>query len=583
MPYVLTTEWDAIQERNIDPFSPVFSDNHNKLLKILGKSNMYIDGLDHTFIHDAAQQRIVMQFTKGIVVMNYVCIEFKQPSTIIVLDPAAGSISQKEYYIVVEYEYRKIQPLAVASIKTIPIEAFNDTKHLKLYYLKTGTWSSLPSESVFNAWIANENNFKDLRASPTYLPNWLSGSFMPISGGVINEDTIIYVVTPTEPNQAANKAYVDDRIANHDSEHDDRFVKLAGSTMTSILTLSAHPALTPRDPMGSKQAATKGYVDQIAQDVDNKFNDYVPRLGTTMLGHLTLYSDPIDPLHAASKGYCDNAFVKKAGDTMTGFLTLYANPTTNLHAVTKQYVDTNFVTSTAASNTYVKKVGDTMTGFLTLHANPTSNLHAVTKQYVDTNFVTSTDASNTYVKKAGDTMTGTLKIAGTTKAEGYLYAGSTAPTSTYRLNLDGYFYATRVYNAVYNDFADCLLPKRGLTYEIAKNKIVSIVDNDTVDLADKGSTSVIGVVSDSYAYLAGGSEEEIKNNKKLPICSAGYVWVDVVNIDDAQVGGYVVPDFEGYGKAIRKHERKLYADYIIGRIININRDAHQVRILFIPR
>ena len=63
----------------------------------------------------------------------------------------------------------------------------------------------------------------------------------------------------------------------------------------------------------------------------------------------------------------------------------------------------------------------------------------------------------------------------------------------------------------------------------------------------------------------------------------GYVWVDVVNIDDAQVGGYIVPDFEGYGKAIRKHERKLYADYIIGRIININRDAHQVRILFIPR
>ena len=550
MPYILTTNWDAIQERNIDPFSPVFSDNHNRLLKILGKSNMYIDGLDHTFIHDAAQQRIVMQFTKGIVVMNYVCIEFKQPSTIIVLDPAAGSISQKEYYIVVEYEYRKIQPLAVASIKTIPIEAFNDTKHLKLYYLKTGTWSSLPSESVFNAWIANENNFKDLRASPTYLPNWLSGSFMPISGGVINEDTIIYVVTPTEPNQAANKAYVDDRIANHDSEHDDRFVKLAGSTMTSILTLSAHPALTPRDPMGSKQAATKGYVDQIAQDVDNKFNDYVPRLGTTMLGHLTLYSDPIDPLHAASKRYVDNS--------NTGLQT-YCN------------------------NTFVKKAGDTMTGFLTLHANPTSNLHAVTKQYVDTNFVTSTDASNTYVKKAGDTMTGTLKIAGTTKAEGYLYAGSTAPTSTYRLNLDGYFYATRVYNAVYNDFADCLLPKRGLTYEIAKNKIVSIVDNDTVDLADKGSTSVIGVVSDSYAYLAGGSEEEIKNNKKLPICSAGYVWVDVVNIDDAQVGGYVVPDFEGYGKAIRKHERKLYADYIIGRIININRDAHQVRILFIPR
>jgi len=570
MPYVLTTQWDAIQERNIDPFSPVFSDNHNKLLKILGRQNIYINGLDHTFIYDSAQQKIVMQLTSGIVVMNYVCIEFKQPSTIVVLDPNAGPINQKEYFIVVEYEYRKIQPLAVASIKTIPVETYNDTKHLKLFYLKTGNWLTLPSESAFNTWIADENNFKDLRADPAYLPKWLTGSFTPIYGGTIDEDTLVYVVTPTEPNQAANKEYVDTIIANHDSQHDDRFVKKSGDTMTGVLTLSVHPS-TVRDPLGSKQAATKGYVDYAAQEIDNRLvADYVPKLGTTMTGFLTLYDHPVNTMHAATKGFVDTSV-------------------NNL----KNYVDTNFVTQTQATGVYVKKVGDSMTGYLTLHADPTNLLHAATKRYVDnkisdlqayanTTFATKTEATNTYVKKAGDEMTGTLKITGTTKAEGYLYAGSTAPTAAYRLNLDGYFYATRVYNAVYNDFADCLIPEDGLSYETAKNKIVSIVDNDTVALASKGSSSVIGIVSDSYAYLAGGSEEEIKSGKKLPICSAGYVWVDVVNVEDAQIGDYIIPDDNGYGKVISKIERKQYADQIVGRIININKSSNQVRVMFIP-
>lgn len=41
--------------------------------------------------------------------------------------------------------------------------------------------------------------------------------------------------------------------------------------------------------------------------------------------------------------------------------------------------------------------------------------------------------------------TGTISVAGTTKAAGKLYAGTSAPTNVDRLNYDGYFYATRFY------------------------------------------------------------------------------------------------------------------------------------------
>ena len=42
-----------------------------------------------------------------------------------------------------------------------------------------------------------------------------------------------------------------------------------------------------------------------------------------------------------------------------------------------------------------------------------------------------------------------LTVQGTNKSAGYLYAGTTDPTNTTRLNYDGYLYATKVYNAVW--------------------------------------------------------------------------------------------------------------------------------------
>lgn len=42
---------------------------------------------------------------------------------------------------------------------------------------------------------------------------------------------------------------------------------------------------------------------------------------------------------------------------------------------------------------------------------------------------------------------GVLSITGTTKTDGYFYAGSTAPTNTTRLNYDGYLYASGLYSA----------------------------------------------------------------------------------------------------------------------------------------
>ena len=107
-----------------------------------------------------------------------------------------------------------------------------------------------------------------------------------------------------------------------------------------------------------------------------------------------------------------------------------------------------------------------------------------------------------YLKLSGGTLTGSLtasynfRVTGTAKESGYFYAGATAPTNTTRLNYDGYLYATRVYNAIYNDYAECF-ESNGLVYNEIVNRIVEIGSDKKLKLANEESKGVIGVVSDS--------------------------------------------------------------------------------------
>lgn len=558
MSYVLTTEWDSIQERNIEPLSPVHADNHNKLLKILGSSKMYIDGLNHSFTFDDANKKVIMHLTPGIVVIQNVCIEFKENTSIVFLDNE-NNLQRQNYYVVVEYEYRNIRPLGVAQIKSINSDEYNSDIHLKLYHIYTDNWYSFPTESAFNAWVSDELNFEDLRTNIDNLPAWLTANFMPMDGGSLTGT--ILVPNPSLDDQAANKGYVDNLIENHTSLHMDDFVSITGSTMSGVLYLSEHPDESVPDPLGSTQAATKGYVDFWANHMTETFGvgPFLPLYGGSMTGFLKLNDDPTDLLHAATKNYVDERieevvnfsegpFLPLSGGEMTGHIVLIDNPSENFHPVTKVYADTSFA---GISHTH------------------------------DASDLTSGSLSSDRGVVAGSPTYSFVKYTGTANNIGVFYGGTTAPSSSQRLNYNGYFYASRVYNAVYNDFADCLYLDADLTFEDSKNKIVELCDNNTVRLASRFSRTIIGVISDTYAYIAGGTEEEIQNNIKAPICSAGYAWVNVENVEKAELGFYIMPADNGIGKVISFDEKTQYNDFIVGKIIAIDKATNKVRISII--
>ena len=158
------------------------------------------------------------------------------------------------------------------------------------------------------------------------------------------------------------------------------------------------------------------------------------------------------------------------------------------------------------------------------------------------------------------------------------YTGTTAPTLSTRVNVDGYLYATRVYNAVYNDYAECF-DNTDLDYDKVKNRIVEITDDDKVRLGNNNSIRVVGVVSDSYGHMLGGTEEEIENGKKVPVGIAGKLYVDSKDIVDINnIGKFVGSDDEGYAKVLSDDFK---SGTVVGKIIGIDKENNRYKLLLV--
>ena len=141
----------------------------------------------------------------------------------------------------------------------------------------------------------------------------------------------------------------------------------------------------------------------------------------------------------------------------------------------------------------------------------------------------------------------------------------------------GTFTATRVYNAVYNDYAECFA-NTNLIYNEVLHRIVEIDDNECVRLASKNSYRVIGVVSDNYGHLLGGTEEDVQNSNKIPVGLAGTLYVYTLDeIDTKNIGKLVCADNNGYATLAEKDCEGT----IVGKIIGFNREYHQYKVLLI--
>lgn len=239
------------------------------------------------------------------------------------------------------------------------------------------------------------------------------------------------------------------------------------------------------------------------------------------------------------------------------------------------------------SSTYLKRSGGTMTG----NINTTSLIPVTDVAYtlgssglrykdiygstLHGNLIGDVTGNVTgNVSGSSSTCTGTAANANSLR-EIACSTNTTNPTGTDRLNMNCYLYATRVYNAVYNDYAECF-DNSDLVYDETKNRIVEVNDEGKVVLAQKNSKYVIGIVSDNYGHLLGGTEEEIDGGDKIPVGVAGVLKVETIEDTDINNRGkFIVSAGDGYGKVVDSPSPGTS----IGKIIAVADRKHYIVII----
>lgn len=139
------------------------------------------------------------------------------------------------------------------------------------------------------------------------------------------------------------------------------------------------------------------------------------------------------------------------------------------------------------------------------------------------------------------------------KTAGEFYKAAAAPTSTTVGKFDGYFYATRVYNAVWNDYAELFESSEDI--EVGH---IAYANDDGLVMSKGSPNRAIGVISDCWGHLIGGNGNP-DSDDHVPIALSGRVPIEVrgeVNVGDmiaaCDDGIGVKASFEDFGKIIGK-------------------------------
>ena len=97
------------------------------------------------------------------------------------------------------------------------------------------------------------------------------------------------------------------------------------------------------------------------------------------------------------------------------------------------------------------------------------------------------------------------------------------------MNYNGFFYASKIFNAVYNDLAE-LFEKEDINETIEPGDVICCGSNNKFTKSKKeNDNTVVGVVSDTYGHLLGGTGNKEKDETEfVPIGLSGRVNVKVI-------------------------------------------------------
>lgn len=327
--------------------------------------------------------------------------------------------------------------------------------------------------------------------------------------GTLNMDagttgTITNLTTPTNPNDAATKGYVDTEVSN-----------LVASAPAALDTLN-------------ELAAALGDDANFSTTITNSIAAKLPLAGGTMSGAIDMGSQkitttytPTNTADLTNKSYVDtqrDTRVAKTGDTMSGVLNMNSNTVSNLptpsatgDAANKAYVDSVAGSASAAASSATAAANSAAAALTSeqnaaTHATTAQSAITASQNFLDTYFVSATAPSGSNLSIGDlwfDTASNIMKVYG---SGGFQSAGSsvngTAERKDYVVGTSSGLYtgSTTVFPATYDPtFCDVFL--NGLRLDPASD--FTATNGTSVTLATAAATGdSVGIVSYGTFSLA---------------------------------------------------------------------------------
>lgn len=582
----------------MDPYSLLKSDTLNKINSIYG-NNIIIRGFDLTTMQ-ASNLKLILK--PGTAIKDSVLITMKEEVVIYLMNSESSftaEMANNSALIVLTYQYDKIKPAPIAKIEFIKEENYDPEIHLQLYrivfdangMIDTVVRSLQPKDNVIYEEMLNEIQSVSISAVKNTLSELgnegiadLLEIYMRMRGTSIGGDyssiSKYYLLKTIDKYNYKNVLNINIAIKKASDYFYNSYVFTENGVDLQIHTES----LTTVNEL--KKFAD--YANVFVYDDGTHYKIYAD-LNGEISGNIEVY----ESIYNSDTVTIDDISVSEAPDLTKEILVWNARTVNKIS--TNTYVNDYIIWNESNMGSGSGLDADLLdnhdsTYFASqldiLNMENRINATIVTLANQVTEVGSTSENAIPRIEKARANGVATLNEDAVVPAtqldvkviDGVVFhADDAAPVGTTRLNCEGNFYATKIYNATFKDVAECFDTNAELNFENCKNRIM-VLDYATnkARLSRKYDNLLLGVVSDTYGFLLGGTQEEIDSNANLvPIAMCGTVYVELESMEDNRnySGCLVGPGQDGYGIIVTRN------DPYVGMIVDWNYDSTLVKIL----
>jgi hypothetical protein len=384
--------------------------------------------------------------------------------------------------------------------------------------------------------------------------------------------------TTVQVNSGSGSITLDNINVNTDTISDSNLV-VSGTTSLNLLSTTSN-ILINKDSVNINALSTTGTINLVAAQAISLTAPAINFIASNLGKIISLDSIIIDENNIYTNGTdfnlktvtSGNLILTSAGNISTTSTQYNINAASMTVATSGSSIVLDGI-KIASTSIYPSSTSDFNLGSTSnINLNASSNVVTINAATLNLSATSQINVPNAVsIEFAADTNAQLLRSANVQTWAEAINSGQTSG-----LIVTGNFAASQIWNAVYNDLAECWI--RDVSYSAEYGQAVVQTLHGVRPSIRRAEKATVGIVSDTFGYVLGSQDfdKDLKKSLKLPIAISGRTKVRLTK--KAQIGDELVS--YKYGCAIKANwfEKIFKRDRLLGRVDSIDKDVCWVKV-----